>query len=111
MVKNNNSYKQGPNRDHSKPKFNPDKYGKLWNGIDFKLAKGMKAQRPTPPAEQPLIGSLCIGGKEFEITASEASRIMDTLKDAQYQYNNARRLGMLDAGTGTPVSQWSKTYE
>lgn len=111
MVKNNNSYKQGSNRDRSKPKFNPDKYGKLWHGINFKLAKGMKAQRPTPPAEQPLIGSLCIGGREFEITASEASRIMDTLKDAQYQYNTARRMGMLDAGTGTPVSQWSKTYE
>ena len=71
----------------------------------------MKAQRPIPPATQPLIGSLCIGGKEFEITFSEASRIMDTLKDGQYQYNTARRLGMLDAGTGTPVSQWSKTYE
>lgn len=111
MVKNHNSYKQGPNRDRPHNKFNPDKFGKLWNEINFKLAKGMKALRPIPPAEQPIIGSLCIGGKEFEITFSESSRIMDTLKDGQYQYNVARRLGMLDAGTGTPVSQWSKTYE
>lgn len=111
MVKNNNSYKEGSNRNQHRSKFNPDKFGKLWNAIDFKLAKGSKALRPIPPAEQPIIGSLCIGGEEFEITFSESSRIMDTLKDGQYQYNIARRLGMLDTGTGTPVSQWSKTYE
>ena len=108
--RNANHWKAGSNK-NQRSKFNAEKFGKLWNGIKFELMHGHKALEPIAPAEQPLIGSLVIGGKKFEITWSEANRIMDTLKDAQVQYNNAKRLGMLEAGAGTPVPVWSKTYE
>ena len=58
----------------------------------------------------PIIGTFKIGGKSFDITWTEATRIMETLQDAKHQYNVAERMGMLEPGTGTPIPVWSKTY-
>jgi len=100
-MKKDNSFKGGSNKNQTRSKFDPAKYGKHWSTIDFELAKGAKASSPMAPATQPLIGSLCIAGKKIDITFSEANKIMETLHDAKHQYNVAKKLGMLDATTGT----------
>ena len=92
----------------SKPK-NLDRYGKLWNTIEFSL-EGARKNQHAKSEGVPVIGTLSIGGKKFDITWTEASRIMDTLQDAKHQYNVAERMGMLEPGTGTPIPVWSKTY-
>jgi len=88
------------NVDHQS-KFNPSKYGKTWATIDFELAHGPKALHPIAPATQPIIGTLLIAGKRVEITFTESNKIMETLMDAQTQYNVAKRMGQLESGTGT----------
>jgi len=93
----------------SKPK-DPNRYGKLWNTIDFSL-EGARKNAQAKAEGIPIIGTFMIGGKKFDITWTEATRIMDTLHDAKHQYNVAERMGMLEPGTGTPVPVWSKTYE
>ena len=100
MVKKQN-FNSGAQKNQVVSKFDPAKYGKNWGNIDFKLAKGNKAKNPVAPATQPVIGSLCIAGEEIEITFSEANKIMEILHEAKHQYNVAKRIGMLDAGTGT----------
>ena len=95
---------QGP----SKPK-NLDRYGKLWNTIEFSL-EGARRNQKAKAEGVPVIGTLSIGGKSFDITWTEATRIMETLQDAKHQYNVAERLGMLEPGTGTPIPVWSKSY-
>ena len=105
------NYSGGSNKNQTHSKFDPKRFGKHWGTIDFKLAKGRKAKVAIEPANQPLIGSLCIAGKEIEITFSEANKIMETLNDVKHQYNVAKRIGMLDAGTGTPDNIEVTTYE
>ena len=92
----------------SKPK-NLDRYGKLWNTIEFSL-EGARKNAHAKSEGIPIIGTFMIGGKKFDITWTEATRIMETLQDAKHQYNVAERMGMLEPGTGTPIPVWSKTY-
>tara|TARA_B100000902_G_scaffold24203_1_gene29133 strand:- start:9173 stop:9508 length:336 start_codon:yes stop_codon:yes gene_type:complete len=92
---------QLPIKHNQKKPFNPEKYGKYWNGIEVQLAKGNKAVNPIPPATQPIIGTLCIGNHKIDITFSEANRIVEEIADAKQRYNVANRLGMLDATSGT----------
>tara|TARA_R110000764_G_scaffold46550_1_gene104402 strand:+ start:5223 stop:5549 length:327 start_codon:yes stop_codon:yes gene_type:complete len=108
MKKSN--YSGGSYKNQTRTKLEPARFGKHWSTIDFKLAKGRKALVPTEPANQPLIGSLCIAGREIEITFSEANRIMETLNDAKHQYNVAKRIGALkDSWTEDSIKV--KTYE
>ena len=107
----NSNYQGGSYKNQTRSKFDPKRFGKNWGTIDFKLAKGRKAKVPIEPATQPIIGSLCIAGKEIEITFSEANKIMETLNDAKHQYNVAKRIGMLEDGTGTAYNVKVKTYE
>ena len=88
---------------------NPDRYGKLWNTIGFNL-EGARRNQASKQAGVPIIGTLEIGNKSFDITWTEANRLIDTLNDAKHQYNVAERLGMLEPGTGTPVPVSRKTY-
>ena len=81
--------------------FNPNKYGKLWSTIVCELMKGAKAKVPQADTDQPLIGTLVIDGKRFELTFSETNRLRETMLDMQNMYKKAKRLGMLDEGTGT----------
>ena len=80
------------------------KHGKNWGSIKIELAKGAKALNPTPPALQPIIGTLCIGNMRVDITFSEANRIAEELADAKHRYNVANRLGMLGETQGTAMN-------
>ena len=106
--RNNQFQKPFNTQGQSKPK-NPDRYGKLWNTIEFSL-EGARKNAQSKAEGIPVIGTLKIGGKSFDITWTEATRLMETLQDAKHQYNVAERMGMLEPGTGTPIPVWSKTY-
>ena len=66
-----------PIKHNSKKPFDPGKYGKNWAGIKIELATGNKAVNPIPPATQPIIGTLLIGGHKIDITFSEANRLVE----------------------------------
>ena len=80
-----------PAKHHSKKPFNPEKYGKLWGGIEFDLELNAN---PVGNAKGPIIGSLKIGGKSFQLTWTECNKIIETLEDSKYKYNIGKRLGM-----------------
>ena len=93
---------QLPIKHNQKKPFNPNKFGKLWGGINTTLMKGAKAKNPQGEANQPLICTLHIGGKKFELTHSETNRLIEELHEAQSTYKKALRLGMLEHNSGTP---------
>ncbi len=82
---------QRPAKHHSKKPFNPEKYGKLWGGIEFDLELNAN---PVGSAKGPIIGALKIGGKSFQLTWTECNKIIETLEDSKYKYNIGKRLGM-----------------
>mgnify|MGYP003118281725 CR=1 FL=1 len=84
---------QRPAKHHSKKPFNPDRYGKLWKTIGYELRYGN--QTPIGEANQPTMGSLLIDGKKFEVTWTEANRIIDSIRDLQNVYSKAKRMGTI----------------
>jgi hypothetical protein len=78
-----------------RPKFNPAKYGKVWNTMSF---EHMWNRVPVGEAKQPVIGKLLIGGKVVELTFTECNKLIETLEDAKYSYNVGTRLGRSDNG-------------
>jgi len=95
-------HKQNFKKNRPISKFDPGKYGDLWGSISFELMTGVKATNPIPPSTQPKIGTLVVGKHRMEITFSESNRIIEQLYDAQNIYNTAKRMNMLEKGTGTP---------
>ena len=89
---------QLPIKHNQKKPFNPEKYGKLWSGIDFRLTE---SEVVVPPATQTTIGKLLIGGQKFDITFTEANKIIETLADAKHRFNVASRMGMIGKKVGT----------
>tara|TARA_Y100000401_G_C8304059_1_gene215879 strand:+ start:471 stop:794 length:324 start_codon:yes stop_codon:yes gene_type:complete len=92
---------QLPIKHNQKKAFNPNKYGKVWSTISTELMKGPKAKNPQGDANQPIICTLKIDGKRFELTHSETNRLIEELYDAQSTYRKAVRIGMLDSTSGT----------
>ena len=97
-----------PTHHHSKKPFDPNRYGKLWSGIEFELV-----DQPTyvEKGTQPVIGTLNIGGKKFPITWTETNRVIEQLYDGQHRYNVAKRIGMLEKGAGTAKNIQFTTYD
>jgi len=97
-----------PTHHNQKKPFDPTRYGKLWANINFEL-------RDEPAfvehGKQPVIGALMIDGKAIEITWSETNRIIEQLYDGQHRFNVAKRLGMLNKGSGTPRDIKFKQYD
>ncbi len=87
-----------PTKHNQKKPFTPEKYGKLWTGIDFKLTD---SEVIIPPATQTTVGKLLIGGSQFDITFTEANKIIETLTDAKHIFNVASRMGMIGKKVGT----------
>jgi hypothetical protein len=92
---------QLPIKHNQKKPFNPNKYGRVWSTISTELMKGAKAKNPQGDSNQPIICTLKIDGKRFELTHSETNKLIETLYDAQNIYKKALRLGMLDSTSGT----------
>ena len=97
-----------PTIHNQKKKFNPNRYGKLWSGINFELAD---TQPYVEKDTQPLMGHLIIDNKKIGITWSESNRIIETLLDSQHRHKVAQRLGMLEKGSGTPRDIKFKSYD
>ncbi len=87
--------KSRPTVHNQHKKFNPNKYGKVWGSIRFEHVWGAS---PVGETNQPVIGSLEIGGKSVELTFSEVNKIMETLSDAKHTYNVGNRLGRTSSG-------------
>tara|TARA_R110001583_G_scaffold15970_2_gene64981 strand:+ start:288 stop:644 length:357 start_codon:yes stop_codon:yes gene_type:complete len=101
-ISRNGPGNQLPIKHNQKKPFNPNKFGKLWSSIATTLMKGSKAKNPQGEANQPLICTLHIDNKRFELTHSETNRLIEELHEAQSTYKKALRMGMLDANSGTP---------
>jgi len=91
-----------PIQHNQKKPFNPNKFGKIWGTISTILMTGAKAKYPQGDSNQPIICTLHIASKQFELTHSETNRLIEELYDAQSTYKKASRLGMLEADGGTP---------
>jgi len=83
-----------------KSKFNPGKFGSTWASIYWKGKPGLS---PMGDANQPIIGALSIGGKQFDLTFSECNKIIDTLHDAKEAAKIAKRLGTTSNSAGSPI--------
>ena len=59
------------------------------------------AKTPLAPATQPIIGTLCVGGKRIELTFSETNKIITELAQGQQAHTTAKRMGQLEEGMGT----------
>ena len=81
-------------------KFNPAKFGPTWASIFWKSKPGLMAMGE---ANQPVIGNLNIGGKEFDLTFSECNKLIETLIDAKEAAKISKRLGTTSNGAGSPV--------
>ena len=93
---------------HTKKPFDPTRYGKLWGGITFEL---LPEPMYVETGKQPVIGALVIDNKKHEITWAETNRIIEQLYDGQHRHNVAKRLGMLDKGSGTARNIQFTTYD
>ena len=79
------------NNRQEKTKFNPSKFGKTWASIYWKGKPGLT---PQGEANQPVIGTLNIGGKGFDLTFSECNKLIETLIDAKEAARTSKRLDM-----------------
>jgi len=77
--------------------FNPGKYGKLWASMNWECEWG---RTPQGDAHGPVIGKLCIGGQQFELTWTECNRLIETLTDAKHQHKVGTSMGF-ERGHGT----------
>ena len=104
MKKHNRKFRRSgtgnqlPIKHNQKKPFNPGKYGKLWGGIEWDCEWG---RQPVGDATGPVIGKLHIGGKQFELTWTECTKIIQTLADAQRQAKVGRSLGYGSKMDGT----------
>jgi|TARA_R110000823_G_C15865627_1_gene493637 hypothetical protein len=73
-----------------RPKFNPSKFGGTWASIFWKGKPGLT---PQGEANQPIIGTLNIGTREFDLTFSECNKLIETLIDAKETARTSKRLG------------------
>ena len=83
-----------------KTKFNPSKFGSTWASIYWKAKPGLT---PQGDANQPVIGTLNIGGKQHDLTFSECNKIIETLHDAKEASKISVRLGTTSNGASSPV--------
>ena len=67
------------------------KFGSTWASIFWKGKPGLS---PQGDANQPVIGSINISGKEFDLTFSECNKLIETLIDAKEAARTSKRLGM-----------------
>jgi len=89
---------QLPIKHNQKKPFNPGRYGSVWGSIRFEQEWD---RVPMGDATQPVIGRLCLDGKQVELTFTETNKIIDILRDAQHSHNVGVRLGQTNNNPGT----------
>jgi len=94
------NYKQNNNSRPERTKFNPSKFGSTWASIFWKGKPGLS---PQGEANQPIIGTLNIAGKEIDLTFSECNKLIETIVDGKEAAKVSRRLGTTANGAGSPV--------
>ncbi len=91
-----------PIKHNSKKPFNPERYGKLWSSIGYKVRYGN--QKPMGDANQPTMGYLLIDGKKHEVTWTEANKIAEAMHALKDVYAKAKRMGIIEhKGHESPV--------
>tara|TARA_B100000519_G_C14200858_1_gene417818 strand:- start:939 stop:1265 length:327 start_codon:yes stop_codon:yes gene_type:complete len=88
------------NNRQPRTKFNPAKFGSNWSSIYWKAKPGLS---PQGDANQPVIGTLNLAGKQVDLTFSECNKIIETLADAKEASKISVRLGTTSNGAGSPV--------
>ncbi len=98
--KSRQSWKQNSKKTiHNQHKpFNPGRYGKVWGNTRFEHDWD---RVPQGDANGPVIGKLCVGNTEVELTFSETNKIIEVLHDAQVRFNVGTRLGQTNSHAGT----------
>ena len=71
------------------------KYGKLFGSIDFECNDKVSADVFHQDPSSPVIGTLMIGGKTFNVTLYELKHLEQTCRDAQDVVMKRYRLGMM----------------
>jgi len=84
---------QMPIKHNQKKPFNPKRFGEIWNTISWDLRYGN--QTPKGDCVQPTMGWFHIDGKRFEITWTEANKIIEALNDMQNVYAKAKRMDII----------------
>ena len=85
---------------NKKKKFDADKFGQVWKTIRFENKPGLK---PVGAANQPVIGTLYIGGHAIDMTYTECNRLGEVLRDGKHVGHVSKKLGITERG-GSPVS-------
>tara|TARA_Y100001937_G_C6876720_1_gene222968 strand:- start:235 stop:516 length:282 start_codon:yes stop_codon:yes gene_type:complete len=67
--------------------------GKYWSSIDFELKERVNPDDFKYAKMKPVIGSLEIGGRKFDMTFSELNQLMRTCSAAMDQADKAYRMG------------------
>jgi len=67
--------------------------GKLWSTIDFDLKENVNPTDFKFSKTKPVIGTLEIGGKRFDVTYSELNQLMRTCSSAMQGAELAYRMG------------------
>ena len=88
------------NNRQPRTKFNPSKFGSTWASVYWKAKPGLS---PIGDANQPIIGALNIGSKQFDLTFSECNKIIETLIDAKEAAKVSKRLGTTANAAGSPI--------
>ncbi len=92
-----------PIKHNSKKPFNPDRYGKLWKTVGYKLRYGN--QTPIGECNQPTMGYLLVGDAKHEITWTEANKIIDAINDLKGVYAKAKRMNIIGEKGHEPHTQ------
>jgi hypothetical protein len=79
------------NNRQERTKFNPSKFGPTWASIFWNGKPGLT---PQGDANQPIIGTLNIAGKQIDMTFSECNKLIETLIDAKEAARTSKRLDM-----------------
>jgi len=71
------------------------RFGKLYSGIDFDVAKTLTADQFRTRNDYQPIGNFVIGNKSFNITFKELERIEETCREARGALESAYQIGLL----------------
>lgn len=70
-------------------------YGKIYNSIDFEINPDLHEHQYRENPTSTVVGTFLIGNKEFPVTFTELSKIIETANDAQDSVNKSYRFGLL----------------
>jgi len=83
------------NMSHAMDQDKVRRYGKLFGSIDFECNDKVSAEVFHQNPNSPVVGTLSIGGKSFNVTLDELKHLEQTCRDAHEVVMKRYRLGMM----------------